>query len=72
VTAAEFAQVQEGMSYADVVRLVGAEATEKISSGGQGTPLSSDSCTWRNPDGSVMSADFLNGALYSKTQFDLK
>ena len=66
VTAEAFGHVEEGMTYAQVVEIVGAEGTET----GQSTLAGTTTVLyqWANPDSSNMSATFQNGVLIGKTQ----
>jgi hypothetical protein len=69
VTAAEYRRIQEGMSYSDVVRVIGSHGQELSSSevAGYITIMYS----WENPDGSNMNAMSQNGELVTKAQFGL-
>ncbi len=66
VTAEAFGRIEEGMTYAQVVEIVGAEGTET----GQSTLAGTTTVLyqWANPDSSNMSATFQNGVLIGKTQ----
>ena len=69
VTAEAFGGVEEGMTYAQVVEIVGAEGTAI----GQSTLAGTTTVLyqWANPDSSNMSATFQNGVLIGKTQSGL-
>ena len=69
VTAEAFGGVEEGMTYAQVVEIVGAEGTAI----GQSTLAGTTTVLyqWANPDSSNMSAMFQNDALIGKTQAGL-
>lgn len=74
VTREEFERVNVGMSYDDVVYVVGQEGN-KLSTQAVGSVTSLDGnsmvCTWRNSDGSRMSAIFENNRLVSKSEHRL-
>lgn len=70
VTAAAFASIREGMTYAEVQRLIGAPGVElsRLSIAGYTTVI----YMWSNADGSNMNAVFRNGDLVAKAQFGLR
>ena len=70
VTMAEFNQIQTGMSYEQVVKIIGAPGEEmsRVDLAGYLTIMYG----WNNPNGSNMNAMFQNGFLISKAQFGLK
>jgi hypothetical protein len=72
VTLAAYARLEEGMSYAQVVRIIGMPGTEmsRTSIAGFETVM----YMWAAPGlfGGNMTAMFQNGALVSKSQFGLK
>jgi hypothetical protein len=70
VTMAKFNQIQAGMSYQQVVNIIGKEGEEmsRVELAGYITVM----YMWQNTDGSNMNAMFQNGGLISKTQFGLK
>ena len=70
VTMEEFNKIKNGMTYEEVVKIIGFEGTEMSSSeiGGIKTIMYS----WQNDDGSNMNAMFQNNKLNTKAQFGLK
>ncbi|AUS08335.1 hypothetical protein C1X05_05485 [Laceyella sacchari] len=70
VTMEEFKKIKNGMTYEEVVKIIGFEGTEMSSSeiGGIKTIMYS----WQNDDGSNMNAMFQNNKLNTKAQFGLK
>ncbi len=70
VTASEFSNIRDGMTYQQVVKIVGENGDElsRTSLGGITTVIYS----WTNSDFSNMNAMFQNGKLVSKAQFGLK
>ncbi|SMO38524.1 DUF3862 domain-containing protein [Melghirimyces algeriensis] len=70
ITKEKYEQVKNGMSYDEVVKVIGFEGEEQSQSevGEYKTVI----YTWKNPDGSNMTATFQNGELTSKAQFGLK
>jgi len=77
VTKAKYDAVQEGMSYAEVVRIIGFSGVEQSSSKIDGAPgvmpsISTKMYSWQNPFGSNMNAIFQNDRLVSKAQFGLE
>ncbi|SIT08062.1 DUF3862 domain-containing protein [Kroppenstedtia eburnea] len=70
VTKAEYDQIKNGMSYQEVVNIIGFEGEENSQNeiGGTKTIM----YTWMNPDGSNMNAMFQNDKLVQKAQFGLK
>ncbi|HSU17650.1 MAG TPA: DUF3862 domain-containing protein [Longimicrobium sp.] len=69
VTAAEFAMIQDGMTYQQVVGIIGAPGDQLSASSiaGYRTVMYS----WTNSNGSNMNAMFQNGKLIQKAQFGL-
>jgi len=69
VTAAEFDMIREGMTYQQVVGIIGAPGEQMSSSdiAGYRTVMYS----WTNSSGSNMNAMFQNGKLIQKAQFGL-
>jgi hypothetical protein len=72
VTLAEFQSLQQGMSYQQVVAIVGSEGTLKSENSSSGSGLEYKSYDWENADGSTMSLSFNNGSLSNRYQFGLK
>jgi hypothetical protein len=77
ITAAEFAAISEGMSYADVVRIVGDPGVEEVSSTMPGVPgvmpdVSTKQYRWINWNGGNASAMFQNDRMIMKAQFGLR
>lgn len=70
VTMAEFAQLQTGMTYDQVVEIIGAPGEELSRSdiGGFTTVM----FAWKNANASNMNAMFQNGGLVNKAQFGLR
>lgn len=70
VTLAEYEQIKEGMTYAQVTSLIGAPGQEMSRSdlAGYTTVMYS----WSNHNGSNMNAMFQNGGLVNKAQFGLR
>lgn len=75
VTQAEYLQIKHGMSYQEVVEIIGVEGTETASHHLDGEGLIGDldtiDYTWQNPSGSNMSAMFQNDRMTLKAQFGL-
>lgn len=69
VTMAEFSSLQNGMTYQDAVRIIGAPG-EEISRTDLG--ITTVMYQWKNNDGSNMNATFQGGTLVSKTQLGLR
>lgn len=69
VTMAEYKQIETGMSYAEVRKIIGSEGEEMSRNeiGGNVTVM----YQWVNPFGSNMNAIFQNGGLVQKSQFNL-
>ena len=70
VTKAEFLRLEEGMSYEEVVRIIGAPGELKASSDLAG--IKTVMYGWSNTDGSNTNAMFQQGKLVSKAQFGLE
>ena len=76
-TRAEYDRISEGMSYRQLVLIIGTEGTEFSSRytpgiSGVTESISTKMYSWENEDGSNMSAIFQNDRLTSKSQFGLK
>jgi len=76
VTKANYNEIQEGMSYAQVVSIIGSEGEEMASNKMDGVPgvmpsISTKMYSWKNFDGSNMNAMFQNDRLIQKAQFGL-
>lgn len=69
VTMAKFKAIKKGMSYKQVVKILGFEGEEMSSSDVAG--YSTVMYAWRNLGGSNMNAMFQNGKLIMKGQFGL-
>ena len=72
----EYDSIQQGMPYAEVTEIIGAEGEELSSVYTQGVPGVMESITtimymWQNADGSNMNAMFQNDKLVTKAQFGL-
>ena len=77
VTKAEYDQIRHGMSYSEVVSIIGARGEETGSDRMEGVPGLMESVytvmySWQNRDGSNMNAMFQNDKLMNKAQFGLK
>ena len=70
VTQAEFLQIQNGMSYEEVQRIIGAPGQEMSRSDVAG--INTVMYQWINRGGSNMNAMFQNGKLVQKAQFGLQ
>lgn len=64
----EYRQIETGMSYEEVVELLGAEGT-KI--GVHSSDERSDMLVWTNPDGSRLTVLFADGRVESISELDL-
>jgi hypothetical protein len=77
VTMAKYGSIQQGMSYEQVVAVIGIAGTETASNQIQGVPgvmagVQTVSYSWQNPNGTNMMAIFQNDKLTTKSQFGLK
>lgn len=77
VTKSEFDRIKNGMSYRDVVNIIGEPGEEISSNRIEGVPGVMESIDtimymWQNPGGSNMNAMFQNDKLMQKSQFGLK
>lgn len=77
VSLAEYHRIDDGMSYSQVVSIVGDSGTESSSSTMKGVPgvvpsITTKIYTWQNSDGSNMNAMFQNDKLITKAQALLK
>jgi hypothetical protein len=76
VTMAEYSQVQNGMTYQQVLSVIGQTGEEVSSAAAPGTTGGTVSETqtyqWKNPDGSSMTVIFWNKKLMGKAQHGLK
>lgn len=70
VTMEEYKKIKNGMSYEEVVEIIGFEGTEMSSNELAG--IKTIMYSWQNADGSNMNAMFQNNKLNSKAQFGLK
>lgn len=76
ISLSQYNQIQPGMSYSQVVAIIGTSGTEMSSNRIEGVPGVMESIetvmySWQNEDGSNMNAMFQNGSLISKAQFGL-
>ena len=76
VDAEEYAKIKNGMTYEEVVAIIGEEGSQNSSStmpavAGVTDELTTEIYSWQNFDGSNMNATFQNGALVMKAQFGL-
>jgi hypothetical protein len=76
ITKAKYGQILDGMSYKEVVQIIGKEGEELSSSNIPAIPGVMGSITtkmymWKNSDGSNMNAMFQNDKLMQKAQFGL-
>ena len=75
VTLAEFNQIQTGMTYQQIVAIIGEQGTVMSESSfpdGSGGQLQTIMYDWKNGDFSGMNIIIQNGVLYQKSQFGLK
>lgn len=77
VTKAKYNSVQSGMSYSQVVAIIGCEGEENANTTIDGIPgimpqMTTKMYSWINFDGSNMNAMFQNDMLINKAQFGLK
>ena len=70
VTKAEYDAVREGMSYAEVAKIIGNPGEETVSNSLGG--IKTEMYSWVNSDGSNMNAMFQDGELVTKAQFGLR
>jgi len=70
VTMAKFSRLQTGMTYQQVVDVIGAPGVELSRS--QIAGISTVMYAWKNPNGSNMNAMFQNGEMVNKAQFGLR
>ncbi len=70
LTMAMYEQIKEGMSYEDVVRIIGWKGTEgsRVSQGGMTAVI----YTWQLRNGSNLLVQFFDGKMTSKAQTGLK
>ena len=71
ITLAEFLRIRTGMSYGEVVDVLGEFGEELSRTDLPGIPTTI-MYGWRNPDGSNMNATFQGGSLIQKAQFGLR
>lgn len=69
VTWSKYEQIRPGMTYAEVVEILGKDGVEQ---GRTGTGSISIHYTWGNTNGTGMAAHFNDGKLSTKSQFGLK
>ena len=77
VNKAHYDRIREGMSYLEVIRIIGAEGVELSSNKIDGVPgvmpsISTKMYMWQNSNGSNMNAMFQNDRLVQKAQFGLE
>ena len=70
ITMAEYSALQNGITYAQAVQIIGEGGTEVSSSNLAG--IKTVMYSWKNPNGSNMNAMFQNDAMIQKAQFGLK
>lgn len=69
VTMAEFDRIQEGMTYGEVVKIIGSAGELLSQSNIAG--MKAEMYAWKNANGSNMNAMFQEGSLIQKSQFGL-
>jgi hypothetical protein len=77
VSMAKYSQIQNGMTYGEVVNIIGSQGQELSRNSMDSIPgvmssISTVMYSWQNPGGSNMNAMFQNDRLISKAQFGLK
>ena len=77
VTLSDYVQIDNGMSYSQVVAIIGDPGVEMARNRMEGVPgvmpgLDTVMYLWQNPDGSNMNAMFQNDRLVQKAQFGLR
>lgn len=77
ITMEKYLKIQEGMSYSQVVEIIGEQGVEMSRNRMEGVPGVMESIEtamygWQNPDGSNMNAMFQNDKLIQRAQFGLK
>ena len=72
ITLDEFNQIQSGMSYEQVVEIVGSEGSPTVQSDGAGTSYQMYTWYGNGTAGSNANVTFLNGTVTSKAQIGLK
>lgn len=77
ISQATYQRIQHGMSYREVVNIIGWEGEEMSNVRFEGIPgvmpgIDTRGYSWRNDDGSNMNAMFQNDGLITKAQFGLK
>lgn len=70
ITASKFTQIHSGMSYEDVVDIMGSPGSEQSSSDVAG--FNTTMVQWANADGSNAMIMFQNGRVTMKSQFGLR
>ncbi len=70
VTMSEYNQIYDGMTYGDVVRIIGSRGEELSRSSTAGYTITM--YAWKNKNGSNMTAMFENGKLTTKSQIGLR
>ena len=70
VTMSEYNQIYDGMTYGDVVRIIGSRGEELSRSSTAGYTITM--YAWSNKNGSNMTAMFENGKLTTKSQIGLR
>lgn len=71
ITLEKYEQLESGMSYAQVLEILGCEPSSTAETGEEGTSSHMRSCTWSNTGGGVVSLMFRQDKLYSKAQAGL-
>jgi hypothetical protein len=73
VTMAHYDQIKEGLTYQEVVGIVGRQGDQVLNMDIPGVPEATFSYyTWKNSDGSTLNAKFIKGRLTEKTQTGLR
>lgn len=72
ITLDEFNQIQSGMTYEQVVEIVGSEGNPTVQSDGAGTSYQMYTWYGNGTAGSNANVTFLNGTVTSKAQIGLK
>ena len=75
ITKAQYDSLREGMTYAEVAKILGSEGTEVTSSAAVPGRLGGGALkiySWTSPDSASVSVTFQNGKLMSKSHFGLQ
>ena len=71
ITLEKYGRLENGMSYAQALEILGCEPSFTAETGEEGTAGHMRACTWSNPDGGVVSLMFRQDKLYTKSQAGL-